>query len=108
VYKTKAKEYDSLPFVKDYLQRALWIRTLLLEIETIKQYENAGIYPMHGESCYDFYRECEYMNICTLSTESLTTPLDPDAEAEIQKRNDTEFQITLTLGDLIAAQLDKE
>jgi len=108
VYKTKSREYDSLPFVKDYLQRALWIRTLLLEIETIKQYEVAGIYPQHGESCYDFYRECEYMNICTLSTESLTTPLDPEAEAEIQKRNDTEFQITLTLGDLIAAQLDKE
>jgi hypothetical protein len=108
VYKTKSREYDSLPFAKDYLQRALWIRTLLLEIETIKQYEVAGIYPMHGESCYDFYRECEYMNICTLATESLTTPLDPDTEAEIQLRNDTEFQITLTLGDLIAAQLDKE
>jgi hypothetical protein len=101
VYTTKTYEYNQLPFDKSYLQRALWIRELLLDIETIKMYEEAGIYPMRGESCYDFFKECFYYGICTLSTASLTSPLEEGEE----KRE--EFQINLTLQDLINSQLAK-
>ena len=101
VYTTKNYEYNPLPFEKSYLQRALWIRELLLDIETIKLYEGAGVYPMRGESCYDFYRECKYYGLCTLSTESLTEPYDPE-NAKVE-----EFQIELTLADLINSQLSK-
>lgn len=100
VYKTKSMEYESLHFNKSYLQRALWIQELLLDIETIKLYEGAGIYPMRGESCYAFYRECEYLNLCTLSIDRLTTP---DPLTPEQK----EYQINLTLADLIDSQLSK-
>ena len=68
VYQTKSESYQQLPFEKSYHSRALWIRELLLDIELIKMYEQASIYPMHGESCYSFFRECEYLNLCTLST----------------------------------------
>jgi hypothetical protein len=101
VYTTKNYEYNPLPFEKSYLQRALWIRELLLDIELIKMYEGAGVYPMHGESCYNFYRECKYYGLCTLSTDSLTDP--PPEEAKVE-----EFQIELTLQDLIESQLSKE
>jgi len=101
IYNTKAGEYLPLPFQKTYLQRALWIRELLLDIETIKMYEEAEVYPMHGESCYSFFRECEYLNVCQLSTEYLTKPC---TEAESDK---TEYQITLTLNDLLETQLAK-
>lgn len=100
VYTTKNYEYNPLPFEKSYLQRALWIRELLLDIEVIQLYEEAGVYPMHGESCYDFYRECKYLGICTLSTEKLTDPLGELKEEE--------FQIELTLQNLIESQLNKE
>jgi hypothetical protein len=63
---------------------------------------------MRGESCNDFYRECEYFGLCTLSTDSITEPLTPEQEAVIQTRLDTEFQINVTLKDLITAQLSKE
>jgi hypothetical protein len=99
VYVTKTLEYHQLPFEKSYLQRALWIRELLLDIETIKMYEEAGIYPMHGESCYDFYRECQYLNLCTLSTAVLTEPYEPT--------EDEEFSIELTLQQIVEAQLEK-
>lgn len=100
VYTTKTYEYTPLPFEKSYLQRALWIRELLLDVETIKMYEEAGVYPMHGESCYNFYRECKYLNICTLSTDKLTDPAPTEPKVE-------EFQIELTLNDLIQSQLNK-
>lgn len=101
IYNTKSGEYLPIPFQKTYLQRALWIRELLLDIETIKMYEEAEVYPMHGESCYSFFRECEYLNVCQLSTEYLTKPCTPDQEDK------TEYQVVLTLDDLLTTQLAK-
>jgi len=101
IYNTKSGEYLPLPFQKTYLQRALWIRELLLDIETLKMYEEAEVYPMHGESCYSFFRECEYLNVCQLSTDYLTKACTPDQEDK------TEYQIVLTLDDLLTTQLAK-
>lgn len=101
IYNTKSGEYVPIPFQKTYLQRALWIRELLLDIETIKMYEEAEVYPMHGESCYAFFRECEYLNVCQLSTEYLTKPCTPEEEDK------TDYQVVLTLDDLLTTQLAK-
>ena len=101
IYNTKSGEYLPIPFQKTYLQRALWIRELLLDIETIKMYEDAEVYPMHGKSCYSFFRECEYLNVCQLSTEYLTKPCTPEQE------DTTDYQITLTLDQLLDTQLAK-
>lgn len=108
IYKTKQCDYEVMQFEKSYLDRALWIRTILLDIDTIMLYEDAGIYPMRGQSCNEFYRECEYFGICTLATESVVSPLNEEATTIIQNRIDNDFQITLTLNDLITAQLTKE
>ena len=101
VYQTGSMEYTPIPFTKSYLQRALWIREMLLDIETIKMYETEGIYPQRGESCYSFFRECEYIQTCGLSTEYLTKKCTAEEEDR------TEYQINLTLNDLITAQLEK-
>lgn len=102
VYKTKSQDYEQLPFVKTYLQRATWIQELLLDIEVIKLYENAGVYPMNGDACYDFFRECEYLNVCTLSTGVLTKPCAPDTVLDSKV-----YDVVLTMNDLIMGQLKK-
>ena len=107
VYKTKAMDFETLPFPKSYLQRAQWIQELLLEVSTIELYEGVGVYPMHGESCYNFYRECEYLGVCTLATEHLTSPITPEHIEKIAVDNES-YQIKLTLQDLINSQLSKE
>lgn len=107
VYKTKAREYDTLPFTKSYLQRALWIRELLLDLDVIALYETAEIYPMRGESCFTFFRECEYLLTCTLATEKLTDPLTAEQEKDIMESHD-KYQIQITIHDLIDSQLRKE
>ena len=108
IYKTKQREWETMPFKKSYLQRALWIRELLLDIDSIKAYEDAGVFPMHGESCYNFYRECEYLNTCTLSTAAMTDALTPDAEAKIHADNNERYKLKLSITDLIQSQLSKE
>lgn len=107
VYKTKSREYEMLPFTKSYLQRALWIRELLLDLDIITLYEAAEIYPMRGESCYNFYRECEYLLTCTLATEKLTDPLTVEAKEGIMESH-SKYQIHITLDNLIDSQLKKE
>ena len=74
----------------------------MLDIETIKMYHEEDVFPMRGESCFNFYRECHYLNLCTLSTELLTDPFDPERDIKQE-----EFQIELTLVDLINSQLAK-
>lgn len=106
VYQTKQSEFLQIPFEKSYFARALWIRELLLDIETIKMYEQAEIYPMRGESCYSYFRECEYLQFCTLSTERLVSAI---TETDVVKMDEelAKFQIKVTLEDLIRAQLSK-
>lgn len=106
VYMTKTREYMPLPFKKSYLQRALWIQELLLDCDTILLYEKAGVYPMHGESCFNYFRECEYLYTCTLSTELLAKKLTPEATDKILADHSS-FHINLSVEDLIAAQIAK-
>ncbi len=108
VYKTKLLEYEQLQFAKSYMQRALWIQELLLEKKKIQLYEEVGVYPTHGESCYDFYRECEYLGVCTLSTASLTEPLSEEGEAKLIADNEAKYQVKVSIEQLIRAQLAKE
>ena len=101
VYHTKSRDYEPLPFTKNYLQRALWIRELLLDISIIEMYEDAGVYPMRGESCVSFGRDCEYLNTCSLSTQYLTKPCTEKDEDKI------EYSLELTLQDLLESQMNK-
>lgn len=101
VYQTGSQEYTQFSFAKTYLQRALWIRELLLDIDIIKMYESAGVYPQHGESCLSFGRDCEYFQTCNLSTDFLAKPC---TEAEVDK---TDYQISITFEQLLDSQLEK-
>jgi len=107
VYQTKSESFIQLPFEKSYYSRALWIRELLLDVETIKMYEETEIYPMRGESCYSFFRECEYLQVCTLSTANLIKPLTV-AESDKIDTDLATYQIQISIADLIAAQVKKD
>lgn len=102
VYLTKDMEYETLRFPKTYLQRATWIQELMLDVEVIKLYDKTGVYPMRGESCSAWFRDCEYLNQCTLSTELITTP--PTEESIL---DDKVYDVEVTLNDLIEAQMKK-
>lgn len=102
VYLTKEMNFEPLRFPKTYLQRAQWIQELLLDVETIKMYERVGVYPMRGESCNEFYRDCEYLNQCTLSTEYITTPALKGACLDEKL-----YDVELSLNDLIEGQMKK-
>ena len=79
-YSTTELSFTPLPFPKSFESRAEWIRSLVFDVEDIVRYEEAGIYPRRGESCFSFFRECEYINSCGFSTSYLAKPLEESAE----------------------------
>ena len=106
VYETKSYAYVELPFQKSLLQRALWLQELLIDSQMITHYHSYDTFPMHGENCYDFFRECEYLGLCTLSTDNLVKPLDQKMVDKIYE-DETKYEFTVAFEDLVQAQIEK-
>ena len=106
VYYTRGREYTELPFDKSLLQRALWLQELLIDSKHIELYEEYDTYPMHGEACFDFFKPCEYLGLCTLSTERLVTPLT-EAKLEKIKKESEKYMFKVDFYDLVEAQIKK-
>jgi hypothetical protein len=106
VYGTKTYEFDTFIYEKSLLQRALWLQELIIDKHIIELYDAYDTYPMHGESCFDFFRECEYMGLCTLTTENLTKPLTQKVLDEVKKANDL-YEFVISFEDLVHTQIAK-
>jgi len=79
VYLTKLERWELLEFPKTRHQRALWLRDRIWDqnsrSDLVRTEGNYGVWPMHGESCMSWNRECEYMGVCDGNTKLLTKPL---------------------------------
>lgn len=64
VAKSGRQEYEYRVYPKSRIQRAQFINGLILDIEIEKMYRKWNIYPMHGESCFNFFRPCEFFGKC--------------------------------------------
>lgn len=106
VYETKSMEYKQLPFSKSLLQRALWLQELLIDTQIIQTYEAYSTYPMHGESCFDFFKECEYLSLCTLATKNLTSPLT-QADLDRMNADESKYDFVIDFYDLVQTQIAK-
>jgi hypothetical protein len=106
VYETNSYEYKELPFTKSLLQRALWLQELLIDCQMVELYESYNTYPMHGESCFDFFRDCEYLSLCTMSTDKLTKLLTTVMLDKIEEDSE-KYEFSVDFFDLVAAQVSK-
>lgn len=106
VYESRSMEYVELEYQKSLLQRALWLQELLIDTKKISMYEEFETYPMHGESCFNFFRECEYLGTCTLNIANLIKPLDSAMLASMESREE-DYKYKISFEDLIAAQIKK-
>lgn len=100
VFKTLAENYERLPFSKSHSQRAMWIKQLLQEVDHIQGYEKEECWPMYGESCHNWGRDCEFLNVCNLSDEYVLKGANPELKKE-------EFTFNISLMDLINSQLER-
>jgi hypothetical protein len=103
VYQTTGDmDWRLLQFVKNYTQRALWIKQLLRDIQHISEYGDDGYFPLHGENCYSFGRQCEYFGVCEMKTANLV----PNPKVKLD--DPAKYTFHFKLEDIIEAQMQKQ
>lgn len=100
VFLTPNDEFEQMPFPKSHSQRAYWIKQLLMDVEHIQGYDREGIWPMYGESCHSWNRDCEFLGVCNLSDEVVLKDANPEVKEE-------QFTFDISLMDLIESQLQR-
>lgn len=102
VYMTVTQEYQIFRFRKSLSDRALWIRQLMLDVDILTNYNETDYYPTYGENCFNYYQECEFYQMCGMSTNLITLPA-PKIDPELSKV----YTLELSLLDLINSQLER-
>ena len=100
VYMTFLERWEQFSFPKTYKQRALWLRDRIWETHQIKELVELegsyGIWPMHGEHCVTYNRNCDFMGMCHMDTGSLIAPL-----RERDLVESTEYQFVFDVEELL-------
>jgi len=104
VYKSSSMEFETLPFEKGVYERAGWVTELMLDTRQVETYATLNYFPTRGESCYNYFSQCEYFTTCKLDTASLTAPL---TEATVDELNKETYMFEIDLEDLIQTTLER-
>lgn len=109
IYSSSLQQWILKTFTKQAKQRLDWINNLIRDTEMIDYYEVSakdGIpYPTNGASCYNFFRPCEYYNVCEMEDESLKLifrGIDDSSSFEIEDNTDFVFSIDEIINSQIA------
>lgn len=106
IYGTRKYEWEKMIFNKNNTQRALWIRNLLLDKQRKVDCASIGYWPMRGNACYSFGRECEHFGICELSDKLLFDFDITDIPVKIEDAG--KYQFHFTVEQLINDQIKRK
>jgi hypothetical protein len=100
VYMTKLQRFEAFDFPKTFRQRVQWLQDLMWDkkqiVDMVAFYRNDGVWQVRGESCTDFGRVCDYMDMCGLDTDRLASPL-----LESHLTEDKEYDFNFTIQELL-------
>ncbi len=104
-YLTYLNKFVAHDFVIDNLERATWIRDLLMECQIMQFYDNNAEWPKHGESCISYGRSCEFLDNCTMPTAALLGTYKEEADA-LSIDSKAPYDIYITLEEIINSQIN--
>lgn len=93
-----------MQFKKNHTQRAMWIRNLLLDQRDVMLYAEIGQFPMRGEFCYSFFRQCEFFDLCEMDNKILVGDIH---KVPVKKDDPSKYQFHFSIEELIEAQLER-
>ena len=107
-YLTESKKWESHSFQLDNLDRAMWIRDLMIDVNIMdRTYSELDEWPKHGEACAGYgMKSCQFLQHCTMQTKNLVdvTEFDYDGDALDIPGEREKWDIYVTLAELISAQ----
>lgn len=103
IYKSSAMEWEQQKFRKSHSQRASWIKNILIDNSQVEQFAKQEYFPMHGESCFDFFKPCGAFGICELPNEALLGGKEPEVIVDREGK----YTFKFSLEEIIKAQFEK-
>lgn len=100
LYQSKQMEWTTYDFRKMHSHRAVWIKNILMDIQQMEMYAKEDFWPMHGESCFAYGRQCSNYDTCELPVEMLV-----GSEPEVKVDDESRYQFRFTIDEIIAAQV---
>lgn len=105
VVKSSRQEFDHRIYAKTRADRAEFINGLILDIETAEMYRRAGIYPMYGESCFNFFRACEFFGMCQYPADMLERHKKSHGDEEGSFSKLTQYDFVYNLDEIQRTQV---
>lgn len=91
-------------FRKGRLLRAVWLKQLLLEVAKIQLYISEGLFPLNGDSCFNYFSRCPYYGTCTMNTDIMIQPATFKLAAAQEAK--VKYQFEYTLEEVLVSQLE--
>lgn len=104
-YLTGLEKYIAHDFVIDNMERATWIRDLLMECDIMSFYDNHEDWPKHGESCQGYGSACTFINNCTMPR-TMLLGTEENNEPPLSLDRTQGYDIMVTIDDIINGQLE--
>lgn len=104
VYSSTDREWTLLPFNKNFLESAEFVKDLVITQDMITNYDEMEFYPKRGASCYEFFRRCEFFGECNLTADERLPLLAEEDEAE---RADYVISLQSVIDTLKAKRLER-
>lgn len=103
VYQSSSMEWEVFCFTKTHTRRAMWIRSILLDIRHLVEYHDEGYFPMYGNHCYSFFNPCPHFGRCEFGNEVLFNLANVKEKVEEKHKYDFHF----SLEKIVEQQLGK-
>lgn len=99
VYSSSQMDWTVFKFPKSAKRRLNWLNDLIRLTDVISYYQagaDEGIpYPTNGNSCNNFFKPCEYLNLCELENDTLIKLLKvPNHETQFEEKDQAHFIFT--------------
>lgn len=104
VFSSTKQEWTLFPFAKSYAQRAAFLADIIADKNILETYKKLGRFPQHGESCFDFFRQCAFYDSCNMSNKVLVSSTQ-NTNSHAYKRAHEEYQFKFSFTELIESQL---
>lgn len=105
IYLSKAVEWKDFVFPKNQTSRARWLKQALLDKSYIEERcADDSFFPMHGESCYSWGRECEFFGTCELDNKFFPGDL---SKIEEKQEDMSKYAFKFTIEELIEEQMKR-
>lgn len=111
VYKSRTMEIVPMQFSKTPRMRAQWLNSLIADIQYIEQCEESEYYPHRGESCFNYFRPCTYIETeCHMANSMLESTYGTSDSAVVNEAGEAQFSkmvapdFKFTLADIAQRQ----